>query len=264
MIQSIEDKVIEGKANGKMNNGNNGNLIFANMDCSWWDPENKEADGRHFTLQKMFDSVKSKLGEGQGRRALDVGAGRGRYSKLLCDKGYSVVSTDINPEMLEIIAKQGIPSERYVTNAEELPFRAEHFDVVTAMDITMHVQDTERFLGELYRVLKPSGELFVNISNGKSMYVRWTKRLNPKLRALQDDYLRKNFTPEEFKGLLNEAGFKVVDEAGHGVVSPLSLRPGWKKMIMPVGVAKYLSLGLDARLGPKYGHVIDYHAVKLE
>jgi len=239
-----------------------GNTTFADMDCSWWDPENRETDGRYFTLQKMFDSVESKLSDGQGRRALDVGAGRGRYSKLLCDKGYNVVSTDINPEMLEIISQRGIPSERRVADAEHLPFPAEDFDVVTAMDITMHVQNTGKFMEELYRVLKPSGELFINISNGKSLYVRWAKKLNPNLKALQDNYLRKNFTPEEFKGLLNEAGFKVVDEAGHGVVSPLSLKPGWKKMIMPVGVAKYLSLGLDERLGPRYGHVIDYHAVK--
>jgi len=244
----------------------NGNRTFADMDCSWWDPENRETDGRYFTLQWMFNSVQDKMPDGQGHLALDVGAGRGRYTKLLCDKGYEVVCTDINPEMLGIIAKRGIPSKRYVADAENLPFESEHFDLVTAMDITMHIHNTEKLLREIHRVLKPSGELFVNISNGKSLYTLWTKKLNPKFRALQKNYLRKNFTPHEFKNLLNDSGFRILSEHGHGVVSPLSLLPEWKGKIMPVNVAKYMSknLGLDARLGAKYGHVIDYHAVKLE
>ena len=127
MVNTIED-IAEDAVKGKITNGN---ATFADMDCSWWDPENKEADGRYFTLQWMFDSVKSQLPAGQGRLALDVGAGRGRYTKLLHDKGYGVVSTDINPDMLDIIAKRGIPSRMYLADAENLPFESKNFDIIS-------------------------------------------------------------------------------------------------------------------------------------
>jgi len=241
-----------------------GNQTFADMDCNWWDPENREVDGRYFTLTWMFESVEEKIKSGKGKIACDVGAGRGRYSKLLQDKGYGVYACDINIAMLDIIKRRGLTDKLYQADAESLPFRDESFDLVTAMDLTMHVNNTEKLLSELYRILKKDGELFTNISNANSIYAIWTKKINPKLKALQSEYLRKNFTPKEFKTLLGEIGFTIINENGHGVVSPLSLKPEWEKMVMPVNFAKYMSknLGLDDMLGAKYGHVIDYHVRK--
>ena len=48
-------------------------------------------------------------------------------------------------------------------NAECLPFRAESIDVVLLFDVFEHINDDEKALKELYRVLKIGGSVFMQV-----------------------------------------------------------------------------------------------------
>lgn len=103
-----------------------------------------------------------------GKIVLDVASGSGYGSRLLFDKGARrVVGVDISQEAVayakEKYEKPGI--EFLVGDAESLPFRYQTFDLVISFETIEHVQDCERFLQEIRRVLKKDGVVIFSTPN---------------------------------------------------------------------------------------------------
>jgi ubiquinone/menaquinone biosynthesis C-methylase UbiE len=92
------------------------------------------------------------------KRILDVGAGTGRISLPLSNRGAHVVATDASFQMLEIAKEKsflngcGIAALR--SDAHRLPFRDGAFDYVISLRLLMHVIDWRLVIGELCRVAK--------------------------------------------------------------------------------------------------------------
>lgn len=59
----------------------------------------------------------------------------------------------------------------HVHNANELgyPFQDGYFDLIIASDVIEHVKETDLFLSELKRIMKPDGQLFLTTPNYGSM-----------------------------------------------------------------------------------------------
>jgi len=77
---------------------------------------------------------------------LDLGSGNRKLSE-------KVIS-------LDIIA---YPKVDVVGDAHSLPFKSETFDKVVIQQVLEHVQSYERVLEEVYRVLKPSGKVYIEV-----------------------------------------------------------------------------------------------------
>ena len=110
--------------------------------------------------------VLPKLGiKPEGLRALDVGCGGGYLSEELARLGFNVSGVDPAPASLAAAqshAKQsGLTIDYRVAQAESLPFPDGSFDLVTCCDVLEHVQDLDRTLSEIARVLKPGGIFIV-------------------------------------------------------------------------------------------------------
>ncbi|MEQ1728396.1 MAG: class I SAM-dependent methyltransferase [Vicinamibacterales bacterium] len=91
------------------------------------------------------------------RRALDVGTGTGRNLSTLRDAGAScVVGVDLSASMLRH-GVAGCPRVR--GDAQQLPFAAASFDVVTSSLMSGDVADPGAWVGEAARVLAPGGQL---------------------------------------------------------------------------------------------------------
>ncbi|CAB4365815.1 MAG: methyltransferase domain-containing protein [Actinobacteria bacterium] len=94
-------------------------------------------------------------------RVLDVGAGSGWTACILAMAGYSVVASDISPDMVSLIA---LNAERYrvelddvvVSDFEALPFDNE-FDIVVFYDCLHHSDDEVAALRGAHRALKVGG-----------------------------------------------------------------------------------------------------------
>jgi len=123
-----------------------------------------------------------------GQHALDVAGGTGDLALgLLRQVGKSgrVVLSDVNPAMLEIgrdrILDKGFVGniECIVADAERLPFEDNAFDCITIGFGLRNVTDKAAALAQMYRVLKPGGQLLV---------LEFSTPVAPGLKPLYDAY----------------------------------------------------------------------------
>jgi demethylmenaquinone methyltransferase/2-methoxy-6-polyprenyl-1,4-benzoquinol methylase len=118
---------------------------------------------KRFTIEKA--------GLRPGMEVLDLAGGTGDLTALMAPRvapGGKVVLSDINEAMLsrgrERMLDRGLAGDRVeycLADAERLPFDSESFDVVTIAFGLRNVTHKEQALGEMFRVLKPGGQLLV-------------------------------------------------------------------------------------------------------
>ncbi len=107
------------------------------------------------------------LGDVKNKKILDVGAGTGRLSLRLKEKGADVTAIDVSSEILKILNKKNKNILTIVANADSLPFPNNSFDIITAAFLIVHLKNLKHFFGESYRVLKPGGILAITNINQK-------------------------------------------------------------------------------------------------
>jgi ubiquinone/menaquinone biosynthesis C-methylase UbiE len=96
--------------------------------------------------------------------ALEIGSGTGYFSLNLVQLGVieRLTATDIAPGMLKRLAAtaDGLGLEgvsTVATEAEQLPFEDESFDLVFGHAVLHHIPDLDRAFAEFRRVLRPGG-----------------------------------------------------------------------------------------------------------
>jgi SAM-dependent methyltransferase len=109
-------------------------------------------------------------------RVLDLGCGGGRNTRMLAEFGYNVDACDSSEPMVQETQRQvagfhPVPRVR-VGSMLSLPYDPVSFDVVLANGVLHNVSDEQEFhqaLGEIARVLRPSGALCLNMFTSKSV-----------------------------------------------------------------------------------------------
>jgi ubiquinone/menaquinone biosynthesis C-methylase UbiE len=103
-----------------------------------------------------------------------------------------IATADPNPGMERLatrrVAGSGIVVDRRTSTCEALPFESGSFDCVVSTWTLCSIPNVERALGEICRVLRPSGR-FIFLEHGLSALPkvqRWQRRLNPIQRLLGD------------------------------------------------------------------------------
>jgi SAM-dependent methyltransferase len=95
-----------------------------------------------------------------GDRALDLGCGVGDFTAVLWQAGAEAVGADASPLAIELARARHPGREFRVVPADDaLPFASGAFDLVWLGGVIGHVLDTDAFLAEVARVLRPGGRL---------------------------------------------------------------------------------------------------------
>jgi ubiquinone/menaquinone biosynthesis C-methylase UbiE len=116
------------------------------------------------------EQVRQKLAKALGGRdeerfgdGLEIGSGTGYFSLNLLQLGAieRLTATDISPGMLARLSATagalGVEVETVRTEAEELPFGDERFDIVFGHAVLHHIPDLNKAFAEFRRVLRPGG-----------------------------------------------------------------------------------------------------------
>jgi SAM-dependent methyltransferase len=99
---------------------------------------------------------------------LDLACGAGYGSAYLMKRGArSVIGGDVSPQAIALANRYYVSTgvEYRQIDATDLPFRDAVFDVVVSLETIEHLDDQERFLREVVRVLRPSGTLVLSTPN---------------------------------------------------------------------------------------------------
>jgi len=166
---------------------------------------------------------------------LDVGCGGGRTIDTL-----ATVATDGMVYGIDYSAASVATARR--TNAawiekgrvdiqqgsvSALPFPAETFDVVTAVETHYYWPDLDADLREILRVLKPGGAFVIIAETYRGRRMDWLYR--PTMRLLRATYL----SVDEHRELFERAGFghvEVFTERAHGWICVIGRRPRVKEV----------------------------------
>lgn len=105
---------------------------------------------------------------GANPRALDCGIGCGSLTIALNNvlpKQISYSGIDMSGEMLAtadaVMCQAGLSAQLQQADVRAIPYPDQTFDIVMAAHVLEHLPDPQRALGEMVRVLKPGGLLFV-------------------------------------------------------------------------------------------------------
>jgi SAM-dependent methyltransferase len=112
--------------------------------------------------------VKQYLGDLEGLKVLEIGCGRGGFSKYLLECGADLVAADFSEAAVEITKRflQDRPrSEVMVADIQNIPFPDNTFDCVISLETLEHIPDPDKGLAELIRVTKVGGRTIVTTPN---------------------------------------------------------------------------------------------------
>jgi 2-polyprenyl-3-methyl-5-hydroxy-6-metoxy-1,4-benzoquinol methylase len=156
----------------------------------------------------------------RGKLVLDAGCGVGGVTRALVAKGARVVAFDIGPQLAaETRARCGCAAVIGTLSAPG--FAAGSFDAVLSSEAIEHTPDPEQSVLELYRLVKPGGDLVISTPNRLwQAPVRAASALG--LRPY-DGY--ENFLwPRRLRRVLESAGGQVVEHRGIHLW-PVQIRP---------------------------------------
>lgn len=160
----------------------------------------------------------------QGENYLDVGCANGAFTLRLGVGFTKTFGIDVERTRLWAFQQKGRIRNESVSisqmSAEEMGFREEHFDVVTAIEVIEHIPNLSEALLEIRRVLKPGGVFCITCPNrlfpfethgiiwrdkeiaGRFPLLTYIPRLHSRLA------LARAFTIRELDSLLLPLGFR--------------------------------------------------------
>src|SRR5947207_4854803 len=111
------------------------------------------------------------LGDGHGRRLLDVGAADGLLSRTLTERGWRVTGVEKEPA----VAAAGAPyCERMIVADLDrgLPDVGGPFDTIVYADVLEHLVDPGGALAYVDRDLAPGGDVILSVPNVAHLWMR--------------------------------------------------------------------------------------------
>jgi SAM-dependent methyltransferase len=130
------------------------------------------------------------------REVLDLGAGTGKLTTRLVERGLAVIAVDPIPEMLEVLSHSLPDTPALLGTAEDIPLPDNSVDAVLVAQ-AWHWFDPERGVKEVARVLRPGGRLGL-VWNTRDERLGWVKDLGRIIGHEDDPFNRTVSLPDPF------------------------------------------------------------------
>ncbi len=188
------------------------------------------------TLIRWLDSQ-------SGERILDIGCGDGYYDMIIAQPGAKVVGIDIKKKPLAK-AKRLYTGEQFeflYMNAEELDFSDESFDKVVSFCVIEHLNNDDRAMKHIFRVLKPGGNFVFSADSLSNPGITTGERNHHQKRYAVNTF----YTVEYLQEKLTRTGF-AIEEMRYILATPYALalaRFAWKLDVLPKALGVVRALG---------------------
>ena len=140
------------------------------------------------------------LGDTKNLHCLDIGSDNGVISYFLRKRDGFWKSADLDPAAVKAIEKV-VHTDVCQIQGDKTPFQDQEFDRVVIVDFLEHIPDDRAFIKELYRILKPSGEVIINVPHIKKSFLR-KFRLSIGQTDEKHGHLRPGYTEEGLRHIL--------------------------------------------------------------
>jgi 2-polyprenyl-6-hydroxyphenyl methylase/3-demethylubiquinone-9 3-methyltransferase len=150
------------------------NAIYDRIPTAWWSDDSFMALLRNAVNPPRFayfhDILVQRLKMNpSGLSVLDIGCGGGLLSERFASLGCMVTGVDRSAPTLAAAATHaqstGLRIDYRQGDAQALAFGEAQFDVVCCCDVLEHVDDLDKVISEIARVLKPGGVFFFDTIN---------------------------------------------------------------------------------------------------
>ena len=161
-------------------------------------------------------------------KILDVGCGTGLNASFLREMGHEVIGVDLSPVAIAKIKNLGF--EGYVCDLQkQTPKASGTFDLIYVSEVIEHVEDTETFLNNLLKSLRPDGQLLLSTPNSSFWPYRVLAMLGHTLSDVQHPGHIRFFSKKSLSQAIESAGF-----------SQLHISARHIYFVLPDGIGKYI------------------------
>ena len=129
--------------------------------------------GRPSYPPEAIDWLLAPTGDWEARDVLDLGAGTGKLTTRLVERGLDVVAVDPIAEMLDVLRATLPTTPALLGTAEQIPLGDNSVDAVLVAQ-AWHWFDPQRAVAEVVRVLRPGGRLGL-VWNIRDERLGWVK-----------------------------------------------------------------------------------------
>ena len=156
------------------------------------------------TPAAVLDALQSRTGSPAGRRAADIGAGTGIFSRLLADRGWSVLAVEPSIEMLRRIPAGRLPVSPVCAAAEATGLAAGSVALVTAAQ-AFHWFNPPYALRESGRILESAGWLALIWNNRDAARSAFAEAFEQLIKHHNPAYQRE-YRRQDWPGKIAECG----------------------------------------------------------
>lgn len=148
----------------------------------------------------LLDLIRRSAPQGRGVRLVDVALGTGHYLARAKTAGAFACGVDLSIHACRLARERDPGLNVFHSDAENLPFRDGTFDVAICLQLLEHTPFPEKVIGEIARVLRSGGRLFLSAPNmlGSSFFSRAVRAASKRfskatkdLRVLPVDILER-------------------------------------------------------------------------
>lgn len=152
------------------------------------------------------------------KSAVDVGCGTGDLLGAVLKKGFKtklLTGMDYSNAML-LIAKEKLKNTAFIrADAQMLPYKNESFDLAFSIGVVPYLNEPQKAVSELYRILKTGGVCFLSYPYKKTILSFF--RTNPlglwiRKHILKIAFYEVKYEKEDLLSLLKSAGFNIEKE----------------------------------------------------
>ena len=192
-------------------------------------------------------------------RILDVGAGTGRYSVALQEKGFDVTAVELVKHNLDVLRAKKTSVKTWQGNAMDLSFLPDaKFDITLLLGPMYHLLKEEEKLKaykEAIRVTKPDGYIFTGYVMNEYAVLQYCFGKDKVSECLDNQTLTKDFK-------CNPSDDELYSYIRLEDINALNAKAGVKRVqiFAPDGPADYMRRELNAMTDKTFGHFLDYVA----